>query len=139
METYTDTGTKVQMEKLDIDAKLMAHRHNIDPEQRAKEIMEDRTNGDIGAIVDPQTNQITTDPTKVLRGIAEYFKGLLGTRGPARKPTTPWLKKATDSSPHEGKWSLESNLTVKELKTCLRDIKNSAAPGIDGTPAGLFR
>jgi hypothetical protein len=134
------TERKTRHRKLRVDLKLRSHRQTTDPELRAKQVIEDRTGGDIGAIVDADTQQITTDPTKVLQGIASFFQGLIGTKGPEQPPQQPqWLKEAMNQSTHKGKWTVDSPFTVPELKTCLRDISNSASPGLDKTPASLYK
>jgi hypothetical protein len=130
---------KARLTKLRIDHKLSTKRQTTDPELRAKQILEDRSDGEIGAIVDPDTNQITTDPTQVRQGIADFFKSLIGIKGPKQQPHPPWLQAELAKSTHEGKWTVESDFTTKELKLCLRDINNTAAPGIDQTPAGLYK
>jgi hypothetical protein len=127
---HTDRQTKARKKKT---------RQN--PQDEALTAKRSDTHENISAVPEENNGNITltTNPDKVKKAVAAYFKNHLGRRGPKMRHPPPWLQKELCQKKYTGTYSLDNPFTQQELSNSLAQTKNSAAPGKDGIPIAAFK
>ena len=108
---------------------LSSLEKHLNTEKTVKKIVTDS-----GNIITNQKD-ILSEIKKFYASLFKNKDGKLGTYNLSRIPS---LKNSTRLTEHEAN-KLEGSLTVDEISTALKSMKNQKCPGIDGFPADFFK